>query len=324
MGAAGNAGMFHHPQPRPRQVRRDYSFQGGKERGLKPASVAAMTQPQSPARRGGPFADIGCDIDSPYAVWVRTFVSTRSLSITAIPGVASGSTPRPRPSYRLNNRLHPELQGVRHPAYACGPDRRGRGRAARCGQAHVVSLASRPRAYGFFATLRPPRRPITNPARRFLRGGAPPMSCTTPAQAGGAVHPPSTGLDASRGQNRSGRDARDGLAGLRPLGQHLRRLRTCWPGSTRCSSTCRLRHALLHLPDQCLRHGSGVARQGSTSYVLDLPTRSTPRSCRARCSSPDLVSFLTYLRAAGAPRHDVCRAGRPVQMPRISSAPSCT
>ena len=78
---------------------------------LKPASVAAMTQPQSPPG-GSALRGLGWDIDSPYAVWFAPSFSTQSYGHTGYTGTAIWIDPATRTFLIvLTNRLHPDGKG---------------------------------------------------------------------------------------------------------------------------------------------------------------------------------------------------------------------
>jgi CubicO group peptidase (beta-lactamase class C family) len=78
---------------------------------LKPGSVAAMTQPQSPPGSSA-LRGLGWDIDSPYAVWLAPSFSTQSYGHTGYTGTAIWIDPSTRTFLIvLTNRLHPDGKG---------------------------------------------------------------------------------------------------------------------------------------------------------------------------------------------------------------------
>src|SRR5262249_22363034 len=107
-GVAGHAGAFTTADDLTKFAQMMLS--GGKGV-LKPGSIAAMTQPQSPP--GGPaLRGLGWDIDSPYAVWMAPSFSTQSYGHTGYTGTAIWIDPSTKTFLIvLTNRLHPDGKG---------------------------------------------------------------------------------------------------------------------------------------------------------------------------------------------------------------------
>ena len=143
-GVAGQAGVFTTADDLTKFAQMMLS--GGKGV-LKPASVAAMTTPQSPPG-GAALRGLGWDIDSPYAVWFAPSFSTRSYGHTGYTGTAIWIDPETKTFLIvLTNRLHPGGKGnilpmLRRIAEVAGAASRGQ-------QAHVLSGIDVLEAYGF-------------------------------------------------------------------------------------------------------------------------------------------------------------------------------
>jgi CubicO group peptidase (beta-lactamase class C family) len=107
-GVAGQAGVFTTADDLTKFAQ--MMLAGGKNV-LKPASVQAMTTPQSPPG-GAALRGLGWDIDSPYAVWFAPSFSTRSYGHTGYTGTAIWIDPETKTFLIvLTNRLHPDGKG---------------------------------------------------------------------------------------------------------------------------------------------------------------------------------------------------------------------
>src|SRR5258708_2183586 len=107
-GVAGHAGVFTTADDLTKFAQ--MMLAGGKNV-LKPASVAAMTTPQSPPG-GAALRGLGWDIDSPYAVWFAPSFSTHSYGHTGYTGTAIWADPETKTFLTvLTNRLHPDGKG---------------------------------------------------------------------------------------------------------------------------------------------------------------------------------------------------------------------
>ena len=285
-GVAGHAGVFTTADDLTKLAQ--MMLAGGKNV-LKPASVAAMTTPQSPPG-GAALRGLGWDIDSPYRCGSRPPSRRAPTAIPAIPARRSGSTPR-RSTFLivLTNRLHPDGKGdilpmLRRIAEVAGAAARG-GRPAQ-----VLSGIDVLEAYGFRQLSGRRVGLITNRSARDLQGR---RTADVLHQAAGpqlvALFSPEHGLEASaEGRIAFGPRQRDRPAGVQPLRQddaaHLRHAGRARRAGLRHAGRG---HALLHLShDHGLCDGGGGARQGR--LLRARPARPHHRLDRAgrRCSTP--------------------------------------
>ena len=286
-GVAGHAGAFTTADDLTKFAQ--MMLAGGKGV-LKPASVAAMTQPQSPPG-GSALRGLGWDIDSPYAVWLAPSFSTQSYGHTGYTGTAIWIDPATKTFLIvLTNRLHPDgkgnnLQMLRRLSTVAGAASRGE-------QSRVMSGIDVLEAYGFrqlagrrvglitnrsaLDSARTAHRRRPAPGRREARRGA---------AAGGAVQPRARARRSRRRQDRLGTRPGDRSAGVQPLWRD-EATDAGDAGRPRCAD---LRHAgcrraLLHLSHDHGLCDGGRGRQ-QARFLCARPARSHHREHGAGCGA---------------------------------------
>ncbi|MGH8431528.1 MAG: exo-beta-N-acetylmuramidase NamZ domain-containing protein, partial [Solimonas sp.] len=263
---------------------------------LKPASVTAMTTPQSPPG-GAALRGLGWDIDSPYAVWFAPSFSTRSYGHTGYTGTAIWIDPETKTFLIvLTNRLHPNGKGnilpmLRRIAEVAGA-------AARGDRQQVTSAIDVLQAYGFRQLAGRRVGLITN---RSARDAAGRRTADVLHQAKGpklvALFSPEHGLDASaEGKIASGRDAATGLPVHSLYGSTMR------PTSDMLAGLDAL---VFDMQDVGTRYYTypttmayameAAARDKIDFFVLDRPDPITASTVQGPVLDPDLTSFVTYM-----------------------------
>ncbi len=293
-GVAGHAGVFTTADDLTKLAQ--MMLAGGKNV-LKPASVAAMTTPQSPPG-GAALRGLGWDINSPYSVWFAPSFSTRSYGHTGYTGTAIWIDPETRTFLIvLTNRLHPDGKGdilpmLRRIAQVAGAAARGGG------QAHVLSGVDVLEAYGFRQLSGRRVGLITNRSARDLQGR---RTADVLHQAAGpqlvALFSPEHGLEASsEGRIDSSRDSATGLPVFSLYGKTMR------PTSDMLAGLDAL---VFDMQDVGTRYYTypttmayameAAARDKVDFFVLDRPDPLTASTVQGPVLDADLVSFITYL-----------------------------
>ncbi len=292
-GVAGNAGVFTTADDLTKFAQ---MMLAGGQSVLKPASVAAMTQPQSPPG-GAALRGLGWDIDSPYAVWFAPSFSTRSYGHTGYTGVAIWIDPETKTFLIvLTNRLHPDGRGdilpmLRRIAEVAGA-------AARGGQAHVLSGIDVLEAYGFRQLAGRRVGLVTN---RSARDSAGRRTADVLHQAAGpklvALFSPEHGLDASaEGKIASGRDAATGLPVLSLYGSTMRPTSDMLAGLDALIFDMQDVGARYYTYPTTMAYAmEAAARDKVDFFVLDRPDPITASIVQGAVLDPDLVSFITYM-----------------------------
>ncbi|MBP6770917.1 MAG: DUF1343 domain-containing protein [Reyranella sp.] len=263
---------------------------------LKPGSIAAMTQPQSPPGRPA-LRGLGWDIDSPYAVWLAPSFSTQSYGHTGYTGTAIWIDPSTGSFLIvLSNRLHPDgkgnnLQMLRRISTVAGA-------AARSGQSRVMSGIDVLEAYGFRQLAGRRVGLITN---RSARDSAGRRTADVLHQANGpklvALFSPEHGLDAAaEGKIAAGRDQATGLPIFSLYGDTRRPTPAMLAG---------LDALVFDMQDVGTRYYTypttmayameAAAAQKLDFYVLDRPDPITAGMVQGAMLDADLVSFITYM-----------------------------
>ena len=292
-GVAGNAGVFTTADDLAKFAQ---MMLAGGQGVLKPASVAAMTSPQSPPG-GAALRGLGWDIDSPYAVWFAPSFSTRSYGHTGYTGTAIWIDPESRTFLIvLTNRLHPDGRGdilpmLRRIAEVAGA-------AARGGQAHVLSGIDVLEAYGFRQLAGRRVGLVTN---RSARDSAGRRTADVLHQAAGpklvALFSPEHGLDASaEGKIASGRDAATGLPVLSLYGSTMRPTSDMLAGLDALIFDMQDVGARYYTYPTTMAYAmEAAARDKVDFFVLDRPDPITASTVQGAVLDPDLVSFITYM-----------------------------
>jgi uncharacterized protein YbbC (DUF1343 family) len=292
-GVSGNAGVFTTADDLTKFA--EMMLAGGKGV-LKPASIAAMTQPQSPPG-GAALRGLGWDIDSPYAVWFAPSFSPRSYGHTGYTGTAIWIDPETRTFLIvLTNRLHPDGRGDILPMLRRISEVAGA--AARGGQAHVLSGIDVLEAYGFRQLAGRRVGLITN---RSARDSAGRRTADVLHQAAGprlvALFSPEHGLDASaEGKIASGRDAATGLPVLSLYGSTMRPTSDMLAGLDALVFDMQDVGARYYTYPTTMAYAmEAAARDKVDFFVLDRPDPINASIVQGAVLDPDLVSFITYL-----------------------------
>lgn len=292
-GVAGHAGAFTTADDLTKFAQ---ALLAGGKGVLKPASVAAMTQPQSPPG-GSAVRGLGWDIDSPYAVWLAPSFSTQSYGHTGYTGTAIWIDPATRTFLIvLSNRLHPDgkgnnLQMLRRISTVAGAASRGE-------QSHVMSGVDVLEAYGFRQLSGRRVGLITN---RSALDSAGRRTADVLHQAKGpqlvALFSPEHGLDATaEGKIAAGRDRATGLPVFSLYGDTRRPTPAMLAG---------LDALVFDMQDVGVRYYTypttmayameAAAAQKLDFYVLDRPDPITASTVQGAVLDADLTSFITYL-----------------------------
>ena len=263
---------------------------------LKPGSIAAMTQPQSPP--GGPaLRGLGWDIDSPYAVWLAPSFSTQSYGHTGYTGTAIWIDPSTKSFLIvLSNRLHPDgkgnnLQMLRRISTVAGA-------AARSGQSRVMSGVDVLEAYGFRQLAGRRVGLITN---RSARDSAGRRTADVLHQANGpklvALFSPEHGLDAAaEGKIAGGRDQVTGLPIFSLYGDTRRPTPTMLAGLDALVFDMQDVGTRYYTYPTTMAYAMEVAAaQKLDFYVLDRPDPITADMVQGAMLDADLASFITYM-----------------------------
>jgi uncharacterized protein YbbC (DUF1343 family) len=293
-GVAGHAGVFTTADDLTKFAQ--MMLAGGKNV-LKPASVQAMTTPQSPPG-GAALRGLGWDIDSPYAVWFAPSFSTRSYGHTGYTGTAIWIDPETRTFLIvLTNRLHPDGKGnilkmLRRIAEVAGA-------AGRSGaQAHVLSGIDVLEAYGFRELSGRRVGLITNRSARdaagrrtvdVLHGAAGPQLV--------ALFSPEHGLEASaEGKIASGRDSATGLAVNSLYGSTMRPTAAMLAGLDALVFDMQDVGTRYYTYPTTMAYAMEAAAQNQIDFfVLDRPDPITAATVQGPVLDADLTSFITYL-----------------------------
>ncbi len=293
-GVAGHAGVFTTADDLTKFAQ--MMLAGGKNV-LQPASVAAMTTPQSPPG-GAALRGLGWDIDSPYAVWFAPSFSTRSYGHTGYTGTAIWVDPETKTFLIvLTNRLHPDGKGnilkmLRRIAEVAGAA--GRGSA----QAHVLSGIDVLEAYGFRELSGRRVGLITNRSARdsagrrtvdVLHGAAGPQLV--------ALFSPEHGLEASaEGKIASGRDSATGLVVNSLYGSTMRPTATMLAGLDALVFDMQDVGTRYYTYPTTMAYAMEAAAQNQLDFfVLDRPDPITAAMVQGPVLDADLTSFITYL-----------------------------
>lgn len=292
-GVAGHAGAFTTADDLTKFAQ--MLLAGGKGV-LKPTSVAAMTEPQSPPG-GSAVRGLGWDIDSPYAVWMAPSFSTQSYGHTGYTGTAIWIDPSTRTFLIvLTNRLHPDgkgnnLQMLRRIATVAGAASRGQ-------QSRVMSGIDVLEAYGFRQLAGRRVGLITN---RSALDSAGRRTADVLHKANGpqlvALFSPEHGLDASsEGKIGSGRDQATGLPVYSLYGETRRPTPAMLAG---------LDALIFDMQDVGTRYYTypttmayameAAAANKLDFYVLDRPDPITASTVQGAVLDDDLTSFITYV-----------------------------
>jgi len=293
-GVAGHAGVFTTADDLTKFA--EMMLAGGKNV-LKPASVAAMTTPQSPPG-GAALRGLGWDIDSPYAVWFAPSFSTRSYGHTGYTGTAIWIDPETETFLIvLTNRLHPDGKGnilkmLRRIAEVAGAA--GRGGA----QAHVLSGIDVLEAYGFRELSGRRVGLITN---RSARDSAGRRTVDVLHAAAGpqlvALFSPEHGLEASaEGKIASGRDSATGLPVNSLYGSTMRPTAAMLTGLDALVFDMQDVGTRYYTYPTTMAYAMEAAAQNQLDFfVLDRPDPITANTVQGPVLDADLVSFITYL-----------------------------
>ena len=264
---------------------------------LKPASVQAMTTPQSPPG-GAALRGLGWDIDSPYAVWFAPSFSTRSYGHTGYTGTAIWIDPESKTFLIvLTNRLHPDGKGnilkmLRRIAEVAGAAARGGA------QAHVLSGIDVLEAYGFRELAGRRVGLITN---RSARDSAGRRTVDVLHAAGGpqlvALFSPEHGLDASaEGKIASSRDSATGLAVNSLYGSTMRPTAAMLAGLDALVFDMQDVGTRYYTYPTTMAYAMEAAAQNQIDFfVLDRPDPITANTVQGAVLDADLTSFITYL-----------------------------
>jgi uncharacterized protein YbbC (DUF1343 family) len=297
-GVAGHAGAFTTADDLTKFAQ--MMLAGGKGV-LKPASVAAMTQPQSPPG-GSALRGLGWDIDSPYAVWLAPSFSTQSYGHTGYTGTAIWIDPATRTFLIvLTNRLHPDgkgnnLQMLRRLSTVAGAASRGE-------QSRVMSGIDVLEAYGFRQLAGRRVGLITN--RSALDSGgrrtADVLHQAGAKQGGGpqlvALFSPEHGLDAAaEGKIASGRDRATGLPVFSLYGETRRPTPAMLAGLDALIFDMQDVGARYYTYPTTMAYAMEAAAANKLDfYVLDRPDPITASTVQGAVLDADLTSFITYL-----------------------------
>jgi len=264
---------------------------------LKPASVAAMTTPQSPPG-GAALRGLGWDIDSPYAVWFAPSFSTRSYGHTGYTGTAIWIDPESKTFLIvLTNRLHPDGKGnilkmLRRIAEVAGA-------AGRSGaHAHVLSGIDVLEAYGFRELSGRRVGLITN---RSARDSAGRRTVDVLHAAAGpqlvALFSPEHGLDASaEGKIASSRDSATGLNVNSLYGFTMRPTAAMLAGLDALVFDMQDVGTRYYTYPTTMAYAMEAAAQNQIDFfVLDRPDPITAATVQGPVLDADLTSFITYL-----------------------------
>ncbi|HEY6716360.1 MAG TPA: exo-beta-N-acetylmuramidase NamZ domain-containing protein, partial [Reyranella sp.] len=263
---------------------------------LKPASIAAMTTPQSPPG-GAALRGLGWDIDSPYAVWFAPSFSTRSYGHTGYTGTAIWIDPETRTFLIvLTNRLHPDGKGnilpmLRRIAEVAGAASRGQ-------QAHVLSGIDVLEAYGFRELAGRRVGLITN---RSARDSAGRRTVDVLHQASGphlvALFSPEHGLDASaEGKIASSRDSATGLPIHSLYGSTMRPTANMLAGLDALVFDMQDVGTRYYTYPTTMAYAMEAAAQNQLDFfVLDRPDPITAGTVQGPVLDADLTSFITYM-----------------------------
>ena len=292
-GVAGQAGVFTTADDLTKFAQMMLS--GGKGV-LKPASVAAMTTPQSPPG-GAALRGLGWDIDSPYAVWFAPSFSTRSYGHTGYTGTAIWIDPETKTFLIvLTNRLHPDGKGnilpmLRRIAEVAGAASRGQ-------QAHVLSGIDVLEAYGFRELAGRRVGLITN---RSARDSAGRRTVDVLHQAPGpklvALFSPEHGLDASaEGKIASSRDSATGLPIHSLYGSTMRPTASMLTGLDALVFDMQDVGTRYYTYPTTMAYAMEAAAQNQLDFfVLDRPDPITAATVQGPVLDADLTSFITYM-----------------------------
>jgi uncharacterized protein YbbC (DUF1343 family) len=293
-GVAGQAGVFTTADDLTKFAQ--MMLAGGKNV-LKPASVQAMTTPQSPPG-GAALRGLGWDIDSPYAVWFAPSFSTRSYGHTGYTGTAIWIDPESKTFLIvLTNRLHPDGKGnilkmLRRIAEVAGA-------AGRSGaQAHVLSGIDVLEAYGFRELAGRRIGLITN---RSARDSAGRRTVDVLHQASGpqlvALFSPEHGLDASaEGKIASTRDSATGLAVNSLYGSTMRPTPAMLAGLDALVYDMQDVGSRYYTYPTTMAYAMEAAAQNQLDFfVLDRPDPITADTVQGAVLDADLTSFITYM-----------------------------
>jgi uncharacterized protein YbbC (DUF1343 family) len=293
-GVAGHAGVFTTADDLTKFAK--MMLAGGKNV-LQPASVAAMTTPQSPPG-GAALRGLGWDIDSPYAVWFAPSFSTHSYGHTGYTGTAIWIDPETRTFLIvLTNRLHPDGKGnilkmLRRIAEVAGAA--GRGGA----QAHVLSGIDVLEAYGFRELSGRRVGLITNRSARDSTGRR--TVDVLHAAAGPqlvALFSPEHGLEASaEGKIASGRDSATGLVVNSLYGSTMRPTAAMLAGLDALVFDMQDVGTRYYTYPTTMAYAMEAAAQNQIDFfVLDRPDPITAATVQGPVLDADLTSFITYL-----------------------------
>ena len=293
-GVAGQAGVFTTADDLTKFAQ--MMLAGGKNV-LKPASVQAMTTPQSPPG-GAALRGLGWDIDSPYAVWFAPSFSTRSYGHTGYTGTAIWIDPESKTFLIvLTNRLHPDGKGnilkmLRRIAEVAGAAARGGA------QAHVLSGIDVLEAYGFRELAGRRVGLITN---RSARDSAGRRTVDVLHAAAGpqlvALFSPEHGLDASaEGKIASSRDSATGLAVNSLYGSTMRPTAAMLAGLDALVFDMQDVGTRYYTYPTTMAYAMEAAAQNQIDFfVLDRPDPITANTVQGAVLDADLTSFITYL-----------------------------
>ena len=292
-GVAGQAGVFTTADDLTKFAQ---MMLGGGKGVLKPASVAAMTTPQSPPG-GAALRGLGWDIDSPYAVWFAPSFSTRSYGHTGYTGTAIWIDPETKTFLIvLTNRLHPDGKGnilpmLRRIAEVAGAASRGQ-------QAHVLSGIDVLEAYGFRELAGRRVGLITN---RSARDSAGRRTVDVLHQAPGpklvALFSPEHGLDASaEGKIASSRDSATGLPIHSLYGSTMRPTASMLAGLDALVFDMQDVGTRYYTYPTTMAYAMEAAAQNQLDFfVLDRPDPITAATVQGPVLDADLTSFITYM-----------------------------
>ena len=297
-GVAGHAGAFTTADDLTKFAQ--MMLAGGKGV-LKPGSVAAMTQPQSPPG-GSALRGLGWDIDSPYAVWLAPSFSTQSYGHTGYTGTAIWIDPATRTFLIvLTNRLHPDgkgnnLQMLRRLSTVAGAASRGE-------QSRVMSGIDVLEAYGFRQLAGRRVGLITNRSALDSAGRrtADVLHQAGAKQGGGpqlvALFSPEHGLDAAaEGKIASGRDRATGLPVFSLYGETRRPTPAMLAGLDALIFDMQDVGARYYTYPTTMAYAMEAAAANKLDfYVLDRPDPITASTVQGAVLDDDLTSFITYL-----------------------------
>jgi len=292
-GVAGHAGAFTTADDLTKFAQ---MMLGGGKGVLRPESVSAMTQPQSPPG-GSALRGLGWDIDSPYAVWLAPSFSTQSYGHTGYTGTAIWIDPATKTFLIvLSNRLHPDgkgnnLQMLRRISTVAGAASRGE-------QSRVMSGVDVLEAYGFRQLAGRRVGLITN---RSALDSAGRRTADVLHQAKGpqlmALFSPEHGLDASaEGKIASGRDRATGLPVYSLYGETRRPTPAMLAGLDALVFDMQDVGARYYTYPTTMAYAmEAAAAQKIDFYVLDRPDPITASTVQGAVLDDDLTSFITYL-----------------------------